>query len=1052
MVLLLMMFPLCALAQNVNVNGKVTDANTGEEVIGATVKVKGSTSGGAITDFEGNYKISVKPGATLEVSYVGYQTKQVKVTGSGQLNIQIAEDVNMLEQVVVVGYGVMKRSDLTGSVSSIDEKAIKQGVNTSLEQAMQGRIAGVQVTQNSGAPGGGISVQIRGINSLSGNEPLYVIDGIQVSGQTSSNNSVLSSINPSDITSIEVLKDASATAIYGSRASNGVVLITTKRGQEGKAEIQYEGYIGWQKLPKTLSVMNLPQYADFYNTRAKIQGWGTREDYKHPELLTNGTDWQDELFQTAFMHNHTLNVSGGTKEMHYSISGGYLDQDGVGIGSGFKRASFRANFDTNINKWLQIGTNVAYSNTKQIITFTENNVISTALSQFPDVAPRNPDGSYGVPQVNDFATYYSNPIFEANMKENKTNNYQLDYNVFANLTPIKGLNIRIEYGGNRGWYNSYYFVPEYTYGSIKVESQSTRSKNLSKYTSFKQYATYNFDVLKDHHFSVMLGHEAQWGNWESLSASRKGYISDAIHSLNVGDSSTATNSGDDGTQWGIESYFGRLNYNLLDRYLITATLRADGSSSFGENNRWGWFPSAALAWRISNEPFMQKAKFITNMKLRLGWGHVGNQSSGSYAYGATMANTATAWGTGYYPGNFPNANLKWESTKAWNVGLDLSLFNNRIEFIVDWYYKNTDNLLMQASLPSYVINNDWMGMSAPWVNTGAIRNTGIEFTLNTVNIAKKDLTWRTSATLSFNRNKLTALNSEGSTISGTIGTETYTLSEVGGPVGRFYGYKVIGMFTKESDFFQKNSQGEYLLDATGNRVPVARPVDTNGDLQPIAQNSIWVGDYIYEDINGDGKITEADRTYIGDPNPDFTFGLNNTISWKDFELSFFINGSYGGDIYNLVRQEHTNTQGYGNKMSEVANYARVELYDPTGSANDITNVYVSNASTASVQRISAAGTSLNDNNRVSDRFVESGSYLRMKSLSLAWNLPKKWLAPLKLDWVQVYANIQNVFTICGYDGYDPEIGAQGQSVILQGIDNYRYPSQRIYTFGLKVKF
>ena len=538
----------------------------------------------------------------------------------------------------------------------------------------------------------------------------------------------------------------------------------------------------------------------------------------------------------------------------------------------------------------------------------------------------------------------------------------------------------------------------------------------------------------------------------TISLSRKGYISDAIHSLNVGDSSTATNSGDDGTKWGIESYFGRLNYNLLDRYLLTATLRTDGSSSFGENNRWGWFPSVALAWRISNEKFMENVSFINNLKLRLGWGLVGNQSSGSYAYGATMSNTATAWGTGYYPGNFPNANLKWESTKAWNVGLDISAFNNRIEFIVDWYYKNTDNLLMQASLPSYVINNDWMGMSAPWVNSGAIRNTGIEFTLNTVNISTKDWQWRTGATLSFNRNKLTKLNSEGSTISGTIGTETYTLSDIGGPVGRFYGYKVIGMFKEESDFFQKNELGEFLLDATGNRVPVARPVDTEENLQPIAQNSVWVGDYIFEDINGDGKITEADRTYIGNPNPDFTFGLNNVITWKDFELSFFLNGSVGGDIYNLVRQQHTNTQGYGNKMSEVANYARVALIDPEGSANDITNVYVSNAESATVQRISAAGTSLNDNNRVSDRFVENGSYLRLKTLSLAWNLPKTWLKPLKLEWVQIYGNVQNLFTICGYDGYDPEIGAQGQSVILQGIDNYRYPSQRIYTFGLKMKF
>jgi TonB-linked SusC/RagA family outer membrane protein len=1050
MALLMLMLPLCLWAQKVNVSGTVTDASNGEAISFGTVQVKG-TGDGTLTDIDGNYKISVNTGATLVFSYVGYKAQELKVTRGGTLNVRLAVD-NKLDEVIVVGYGTMKRSDLTGSVSSIGEEQIKQGVNTSLEQAMQGRIAGVNVTQNSGAPGGGISVQIRGINSLSGNEPLYVVDGIAMSGQTSSNTSVLAGINPDDITNIEVLKDASATAIYGSRASNGVVLITTKRGQEGKASVDYHGYVGWQQIPSFLKVMDLPQYADFYNVRAQIQGWGTREDYKHPELLTKGTDWQDELFRTAFMQNHNVSVNGGTKDLHYNISGGYLDQDGVGIGSGFKRASFRANFDTNITSWLQIGTNVSYANTKQKITFTESNIISTALSQFPDVAPRNPDGTYGVPEVNDFATYYSNPIFEANMKENKTNNYQLDYNAFANIMPVKGLSVRIEYGGNRGWGNTYYFVPQFSYGSIIVESQSTRTKSLSKYNSFKQYATYDRDLWEGHHFQVMVGHEAQWGNWESLSGTRKNYISDALHSLNVGDASTATNSGDDGTQWSIESYFGRLNYNMYDRYLLTATLRADGSSSFGPNNHWGWFPSTAVAWRINNESFMKNIGWLSNLKLRLGWGHVGNQSSASYAYGAVMANTATAWGTGYYPGNFANLNLKWESTNSWNLGLDFAALNNRIEFIVDAYHKKTDNLLMQASLPSYVINNDWMGMTAPWVNTGAIKNKGIEFTLNTVNISNKDWQWRTGATLSINRNELTKLNSEGSTISGTISSNTFTLSEIGGPVGRFYGYKVIGMFKNESDFYQKNDQGEFLLDASGNRVPVARPVDTEGNLQPIAQNSVWVGDYIFQDVNGDGKITEADRTYIGNPNPDFTFGLNNVIKYKDFELSFFLNGSVGGDIYNLVRQEHTDTQGYGNKMSDVANYARLGMYDPNGSAADVTNVYVTNASTASVQRISAAGTSLNDNNRVSDRFVEDGSYLRLKTLSLAWNLPKRWLNAAKLDWVQVYGNIQNLFTICGYDGYDPEIGAQGQSVILQGIDNYRYPSQRIYTVGLKVKF
>jgi TonB-linked SusC/RagA family outer membrane protein len=1033
------------------VTGTVIDGNTGEPIIGATVKVKG-TNTGVITDLDGKFSIEANPGQMLEFSYIGYAVLTAKVPLDLKLHISMSENVQSLSDVVVVGYGVMKRSDLTGSVASIGEDQIKQGVNTTLETAMQGKIAGVQVTQNSGTPGGGISVQIRGINSLSGNEPLYVIDGIAISGNTSGNSSALASINPSDITSIEVLKDASATAIYGSRASNGVILITTKHGEEGKAKIQYDGYIGWQQIPGYLNVMNLKEYARFYNARAEIQGWGEMEQYKDPTLLTDGTDWQKELFQTAFMQNHNVNISGGTKDMHYALSGGYLNQDGIGIGSGFNRASFRANFDSNITNWFQLGFNTSFANTKQTITFDESNIISTALSQYPDVSPRNPDGSFGTPPENDFGTYYSNPLFEAMMKENRNNNYSLDYNVFANIKPIKGLNFRVEYAGNRSWMNTYYFVPDYSYGNIKVESTSTRTKNMSKYTSFKQYATYEFDPWKNNHFQIMAGHEAQWGNYETLSGTRKGYISEALHSLNVGDQSTGTNNGDDGTEWAIESYYGRLNYNLLDRYLLTATLRADGSSSFGEDNRWGWFPSAAFAWRVNNEKFMQNIHWIDNLKLRLGWGLVGNQSAGSYAYGAVMANTATAWGTGYYPGNFPNSKLKWERTKAWNVGLDLNVLNNRIEFIIDAYIKKTDNLLMQAALPSYVINNDWMGMTAPWVNTGSIQNKGIEFSLNTVNVMKKDLQWRTSATLSINRNKLTKLNSDDAAISGTIGTNTYTLSEIGGPVGRFYGYNVIGMFTCEDDFYQKNSLGEFLLDSNGNRVPIARPVDTNGNLQPIAQNSIWVGDYIFEDVNDDGKITEADRKYIGDPNPDFTFGLNNTISYKNVELSIFLNGSVGGDIYNLVRQEHTNSQGLGNKMQEVSDYAIVALKDPLGSATDISNVYVSNAGSAKVQRISAAGTSLNDNNRVSNRFVESGSYLRLKSLSLAWNIPKRWISTLKLEWVQIYGQISNLFTITGYKGYDPEIGSIGQSVILQGIDNYRYPSQRIYTCGIKVKF
>ena len=1049
--LCMLILPLIALAQQVEVFGTVTDAATGDEVIGATVKVKGA-SGGSITDLNGSYRLKCEAGQTLEVSYVGYKSKQVTAR-AGRLDVSIEEDVNMLDQVVVVGYGVMKRSDLTGAVSSIDEKAIKQGVNTSMEQAMQGRIAGVQVTQNSGTPGGGISVQIRGINSLNGNEPLYVVDGIAMSGQTSDNQSVLASINPSDITSIEVLKDASATAIYGSRASNGVVLVTTRRGQEGKPKLNYEGYVGWQSLPKRLEVMNLKEFAKFYNVRAEIYGYGRREELLDESLLTNGTDWQDELFNTAFMHNHQVGVSGGTKDMHYALSGGLLDQKGIGVGSSFKRVSFRANFDTNIMPWLQVGANAYYASTKQVVTFDENNVIQTALVQYPDMAAHSPDGSW------DFGTnlehnYNSNPLFEAEMRDNKRNGQQFDYNTFANITPLKGLVLRLEYGGSRSWGQSLFFQPNYQTAQQTIESELRRGNSKNKYESFKQYLTYDFDITQGYHLQLMAGHESQEGEWYQGQMGRKGYITDAIKSIAVGDATTSTNN-EQGADWAIESYYGRLNYNMLDRYLLTATLRADGSSSFGPDNRWGWFPSVALAWRLSNEKFMDFAQsWLSNAKLRLGWGLVGNQSTGSYAYGVAMKNAITAWGTGYFSGNFENPDLKWESTKAWNIGLDLSLFKGRVEFIVDAYLKKTNNLLMDAVLPYYIVNNTgWMGISPPKVNTGSIENKGIEFTLNTVNIDTKNWRWRTGVTLSINRNKLTGLNSDKGSIPGNLNSQTYTLSEIGGPVGRFYGYNVIGMFTQESDFYQKNQLGEFLLDQNGQRIPVARPAESlDADMYPIAPRGIWVGDYMYEDVNGDGKITTADRKYIGDPNPDFTFGFNNTVTWKNLELTVFFNGSVGNDVFNAVKQNHSDPTAWGNKLKLVNDYAVVARYDETGSLSDIGNVYVPNAETAQTQRISVSGESQNDNNRVSSRFIENGSYLRLKSLSLAYNLPNKWIKPLKLEWVQVYANAQNLFTITGYDGYDPEIGASGQSVILQGIDYYRYPSARIFNCGVKVTF
>ena len=1046
-VILVMLLPMASFAQ-MTITGTVTDGADGEPIFGATVKIKGLGTG-TTTDLDGFFTLKAEPGQTLEFSYVGYAVLTAKVPSGGNMNIRMSQDQQTLNDIVVVGYGMMKRSDLTGAVSSISEDQIRQGVTTTIEQAMQGRIAGVNVTQNSGAPGGGISVQIRGINSLNGNEPLYVIDGIAISGNNSNgNSSVLAAINPGDITSIEVLKDASATAIYGSRASNGVVLITTKKGEEGRTRVSYDGYFGWQSMPKTLDMLNLKQYAEIDNAKSDIRGFGWRSEFTDLSMLSNGTDWQKELFSSAFMHNHSVNVSGGNKATHFSVTGGYLSQDGTVLGSSFERLSVRANMDTEINKWLNMGTNVYFANAKQDNTFSSGNAIRTALDQSPDVPVRNVDGTWGFMTESLAGENFSNPIYEATERDNKDNNYQVDYSVFANITPLKGLVARIEYAGSRSWTNNSYFQPAYSYGTVVETSMSQKTKTLNKYSTFKQYITYDTDMFrKKAHFQLMLGHEAQWGSYEWEKSAREGYITNTIHSTDYGDASTATNSGSDPTKWAIESYFARLNYSLFDRYYLTATMRGDGSSSF-KNNKWGAFPSVALAWRINNEKFLKGVKWIDNLKFRLGWGLVGNQQTESFAYTSRMSAAVTSWGTSYYPSNIANPDLKWESTTSWNVGIDFNVLNNRIEFIWDVYLKDTKNLLMQTSLPTYLTSN--YGFSAPWVNSGAIKNKGMEFTINTVNVMKRNWQWRTNATISFNKNEVTALNDKATSLFGSLDNGTkasiYTRSEVGGPVGRFYGYKVIGMFNTMDDFYKKTSDGEFVLDESGNKVEVARPVNTTtGEMVAISKdNGIWVGDYIYEDVNKDGKITEDDRTYIGDPNPAFTFGLGNTLTWKNLELTVFFNGSIGGDLYNLTRQEHMETTGYSykNKMADIYKYARI-------GTDDNGNDYVINKGT-SVARLSQS--SLNDNNRISDIYVEDGSYVRLKTLTLGWNLPQQWLKPLKIDWVQVYANVQNLFTITGYDGYDPEVGSYGQNVLLQGVDFYRYPSPRIYTFGMKVRF
>lgn len=1031
-------FSFAEVLQERTVTGVVTSGTDGEALIGVSVQVKERPQVGTITDFEGRYSLQARSNETIVFSYIGFKSQEVKASKT-VVNVELEEDSEILDEVVVVGYGTMKRSDLTGSVVSVGEDEIKQSIVTSLDQALQSKAAGVSVTQNSGTPGGGISVSIRGINSLNGNEPLYVIDGVAISGNNDSNSSVLSSINPSDVVSMEILKDASATAIYGSRASNGVVLITTKQGQAGKTRITYEGYYGLQQLPKKLGVMNLREYAEYQNLRAEVIGFGERAEFADISLLGEGTDWQGEIFQNASMHNHQLNISGGNDNVKYSLSAGYLQQEGIAIGSDFERFSARVNMDNKITKWLSTGLRASVAQTTQNNTIDSGNIIRTAIEQLPDTPARNPDGSWGAQAENMYGTYFSNPVAEALMRENYNRGLQMYVDFFADVTLWKGLVFRAEYAGNYYYSNTYQYTPSYDYGHYVQSSTGSRGANNGSNWTLKTYLTYNGTFGK-HNISVMAGHEAQENSYETLYASRDNYLFNTIHELNMGDSSTAKNSSGRGSS-AIESYYGRLNYGYDDRYLATFTVRGDGSSSFGPANRWGVFPSMALAWKINNEKFLKDVKWLNNLKLRLGWGLVGNQSASSYAYGVTMSSTASIWGTGFYAGNYPNDKLKWEETKAWNAGIDLNLFDNRVEFIFDTYLKNTDNLLMQASLPSYVTGI----INSPWVNAGAMENKGAEFTLNTVNISKKDFTWRTGITISFNKNKITKLYTETAGLSGTVdGSQTLTYSTVGQPVGQYYGYKVIGMFKEESDFYQRDADGNFLLDKNGNRLPVALP-----ENQHIAKDEVWVGDYIFEDLNGDGVIDEQDRTYLGNPEPKFSYGFNNTFTYKGFDMNIFINGVYGNKLVNLFRQDFTNPMRNSNLLKEVTGIAHVELIDPA-QPEEIWNVHVSNPESATVQRLNTADG--NDNNRMSSRFVENGSYLRIKNISLGYTFPRKWTRKWHIENLRAYMNIQNAFTFTKYKGYDPEVGAYNYNVLLRGVDYARYPSQRIYTVGLNLSF
>ena len=850
------------------IKGKVVDA-AGETVIGANVLEKGTTNG-VITDIDGNFVLNVSSGATLEISYIGYVTQTIKVTNQTSLHIVLKEDSETLDEVVVVGYGTMKKSDLSGASVSVGEDAIKGSVITNLDQSLQGRAAGVSAVSTSGAPGSSSSIRVRGQATINSNaEPLYVIDGVIVQGGGASgadfglgdalgNGSVstispLSTINPADIVSMEILKDASATAIYGAQGANGVILITTKRGKAGEAKFTYDGMLAVQRQTKRLDMMNLREFANYYNEFVQVGELDVNGYYADPSILGKGTNWQDAVFQTALQHQHQVSAEGGTEKIKYYVSASYMDQDGTLIGSNFNRYSFRVNLDSQLKSWLKLGLSATYSSTDEDLKLAdgEQGIINYSLKTVPDIPIYDIDGNYATIVREGYTN--PNPIAMAMMDQVLLNRQKLTGNIFFEVTPIKNLVWHAELGYDISASKGERYKPMVDFGSWKRDSNySSIQKNSSTFWQLKNYVTYS-GMIDKHNFTAMLGQECWASNYDNISVTNTNLPSDAVHNPALGTATPVIGSGFGSSA--MASFFTRLTYNYDNRYYGTYTYRYDGSSNFGPDNRWAGFHALAGSWRFSNEEFFKPLSgVISNGKLRLGWGQTGNANIGGYLWGTSIVKMSSSLGTGYRPKNIPNTSIKWESQEQWNVGLDLGFIQDRINLVVDWYKKVSNDMLMVLQLPSYMgtQGNTSSRLDPPYGNYGSIENAGVEISLNTHPLIGK-FQWDSDFQISFNKNKLKALS--GTANAQIVGygqwNDVVSVSNVGESLYNFYGYVCDGVYQDYEDLQKSPKPEQYPSNGVFNR-----------------KNTVWVGDIKYKDISGpdgkpDGVINEYDKTNLG---------------------------------------------------------------------------------------------------------------------------------------------------------------------------------------------
>lgn len=1034
--------------ETVTISGVVKSVNN-EPIAGAVITVLGKEKG-AITNINGEFSLECLIGDSIRVSSMNYTAQTYIIRNDSRLEITLGEASDgELDEVVVIGYGQTTRKNLTTAQTTISSKDIERTVNTTFDQALQGRSAGVMVTTNSAQPGGGISVNIRGLSTLSGTpDPLYVIDGVQIQPSlTGYNNSSslnpIAQLNPNDIESVEILQGPSASAIYGSRATNGVVLVTTKRGKQGATSIRYDFLYTLQDKPREIPVLNLKDWVIMNNELRRFKNNAIPNNQLDSSILEDGTNWQQAIFRRAPLKKHQLSFSGGNDKTTFYLSAERFDQQGVVLGSAFDRTGVRLNLDNRTKSWLKLGVNLNVNQTNDNVNTTVNDVIRYAFSLPPYIPVRNADGTYG-----GFSTLEGgnradelNPFAKADLMTNTQKRNNFNGGVNATFFLLKGLQFRTSFNVNYSNSNALNFTPTYQIGVSYVDKAVlSQSSGTNYYYNWNQLLEYNTKFNDAHDVTVMVSHEAQESRYEGLSGSRTGFPLNEfpggeIPAINLGDDIGQVVGGYKGA-WAQESYLGRLSYGYRNKYLATLTYRGDGSVNFGENNRWGFFPSGSLAWRVDQEPFIKNAQTaISTLKLRFETGLTGNQGSIAGVY-AALRPIASPWGNGFLVNRYKNPDLKWESTFTNNFGFNFGFWRDRLTIEGDFYLRKTDNLLMPNPLPLYMGTSGAGAIEPPIVNLGALQNRGWAFTIKTINIENKNFSWTSNFNISHNKTKINKFYQETSVVDMTnwkAGGGFIQRSAVGNEAWQFWGYKSDGIF---------KTQDEVMNSAVPR-------IGTTDERLPFAYTGVYIGDYKYVDLNGDGLITPQDMTYIGNPYPDFTFGIANDVTWKGLSMSLLIIGSQGNDVYNAFRYSYLNPWRvftYYNVLQESYDgYARIG-YDEFGKP------YLLNPD-ATVPRIEGA----NGNwSRASDRFVEDASYIRIKNLTFSYQVPTQILNKIKVvSNIRLGFGIQNLYTFTKYSGYDPEVGidiGHGSDVNRRtfGVDVGQYPQVRSYNFNLGI--